>query len=219
MRRARNYFAWQSRLIRPHLGRRVIEIGCGIGNFTREILGCEKIVAVDSEPACVEIVAKEFPGVECFVRDIGRESIADLARFRPDSCLFINVLEHVENDRQAVCDAAELLAPGGSVIIFVPAFQSLFGPIDRHLGHYRRYAPRAIRELADAAGLRVARLHHVNAVGFLGWWANARIFRREAQSEVQIDVFDRWIVPVMSRVETVIRPPFGQSLLAVLRKE
>jgi hypothetical protein len=61
-------------------------------------------------------------------------------------------------------------------------------------------------------------LHYVNSIGFFGWWLNARVLRHEAQSGAQIAIFDRLIVPALSRVESVARPPFGQSLFAVLEK-
>jgi hypothetical protein len=58
----------------------------------------------------------------------------------------------------------------------------------------------------------------MNAVGFFGWWANSHIFKRDVQSAGQIGIFDRYIVPVSSRLEGIIAPPFGQSLFVVLRK-
>ena len=58
----------------------------------------------------------------------------------------------------------------------------------------------------------------MNVIGFFGWWTNAHVFRREAQSERQIQIFDRYLVPVMSRLEGWARPPFGQSLFVVLQK-
>ncbi len=218
MSRARNYFAWQASLVRPELGPCVVECGSGIGNFTGELAGCRKIIALDADPACIEILKQRHPQVCALVREVGNESLADLAQFQPDSCLFINVLEHVENDARAVHDAAEILRPGGSIVILVPAFAALAGPIDRNLGHFRRYSRPQILALASQAKLNVEKFHYLNLAGFFGWWANARIFRREAQSETQIAIFDRWIVPVISRVERAVHPPFGQSIFTVLRK-
>src|SRR5580704_13965811 len=54
MRRAKNYFAWQHRLIRKELGRRVLEVGCGVGNFTAMLLDRDAVVAVDVQPECIE---------------------------------------------------------------------------------------------------------------------------------------------------------------------
>ncbi len=75
-----------------------------------------------------------------------------------------------------------------------------------------------MRTLAQRAGLSVKRLHYFNALGFCGWWVNARILRLEEQSPRQIAFFDRWLVPGQSRLERLLPPPFGQSLFAVLRK-
>jgi SAM-dependent methyltransferase len=221
MARAPNYFAWQARLIVPKVGRRVVEVGCGTGNFTRHLLGRELVIALDIEAACVERLRQRYAGradLRTFVCSPGDAAFADLARFRPDSCVCINVLEHIEDDAGALRGMAAILPAGGVIVLLVPAFPALYGPIDRHLDHSRRYTRASLRRLAAAEGLTVAKLRYMNMVGFFGWWANARIFRRQAQSAGQIALFDRCVVPVMSRVESVVAPPFGQSLLAVLRK-
>jgi SAM-dependent methyltransferase len=215
MSRAVRYFAWQSRLVTPHLGRRVVEVGCGIGNFTGALLERELVVAIDVEAACVGRLQERFPGrpnLHALVCD----DIAGLARFAPDSVVCLNVLEHIEDDAAAVRQMASILTPGGVIVLMVPAFPALYGPIDRNLGHYRRYTRRSMAELAGRCGLQVRAARYMNTVGFFGWWWNARVARRESQSAGQIALFDRVVVPVMSRVEDALRPPFGQSLLVVL---
>jgi SAM-dependent methyltransferase len=221
MAHAANYFAWQGRLVVPELGQRVIEVGCGIGNFTGMLLDRETVLAVDVDPACVERLRERYPdrpNLQSFVCEPSTAAFADLARFRPDSCICLNVLEHIEDDGRALEAMASVLIPGGVIALLVPAFPALYGPIDRNLSHHRRYRRDTLAALALHTGLRVEKLHYVNAVGFFGWWINAHIFRREAQSEGQIRVFDRSIVPWISRLEAIGRPPFGQSLFAVLRK-
>ena len=174
MSKAKNYFAWQYRLIHKELGSRVLEVGCGVGNFTGTLLDREAVIAVD--------------------------------------------VEHVEDDVAALKAVASVLTPGGVIFLLVPAFQALYGPIDKNLGHHRRYSRGAIRSLARRTGLRIRKLHYMNSIGFFGWWANSHILKREAQSEGQIEVFDRYLVPLISAVEGLARPPFGQSLLAVFEK-
>ena len=206
MAQAANYFAWQGRLVAPHLGQRVIEVGCGIGNFTSRLLDRETVLAVDVDPACVERLRERYanrPNLHAFVCEPDTAAFADLAHWRPDSCVCLNVLEHIDNDARALEAMASVLVPAGAIVLLVPAFQALYGPIDRNLSHCRRYS---------------RKLHYVNAVGFFGWWINAHVFRREAQSERQIRIFDRCVVPWLSRLEAIAPPPFGQSLFAVLRK-
>lgn len=221
MARAKNYFAWQGRLVTPELGRRVVEVGCGIGNFTGTLLDRELVIALDIDPHCTERLEQRYPNrknLHVVTCDAVNYAFSELAGFRPDSCVCLNVLEHIEDDGAAIAGMASVLAPGGVIVLILPAFPSLFGPIDKNLGHYRRYTRRSIGRLADAARLRIRRAHYMNVCGFFGWWANAHIFRREAQSEGQIEFFDRYVVPLQSRLESVAPPPFGQSLFAVLEK-
>lgn len=221
MSRAKNYFAWQGRLVLGELGRRVVEVGCGLGNFTRLLFDRDLVIAADVEPPCVERLRQRYPNqanLRAFACDVGSPAFLELRKFQPDSCVCLNVLEHIEDDGGALNAMASILAPGGNIVLLVPAFQSLYGPIDRNLGHYRRYNRASIARLAESSRLRVKKAHYMNLVGFFGWWANARVFRREAQSEGQIELFDRYLVPVMSALEDRVRPPFGQSLFVVLRK-
>jgi SAM-dependent methyltransferase len=221
MSKAENYFAWQSRLVTRELGRRVVEVGCGLGNFTGMLLDREAVIAVDSEPDCIQRLKERYPdrsNLHAFACDAGSPAFSDLARFHPDCCVCLNALEHIEDDRQALHGMASILAPGGVVVLLVPAFPALYGPIDSNLGHYRRYSRGSIARLADAACLRIRKVHYMNAAGFFGWWVNSHILRRRAQSERQIEIFDRYLVPLLSRLEGMVRPPFGQSLFVVLEK-
>lgn len=220
MAQAKNYYAWQARLVDREIGSRVIEAGCGIGNFTQRLLNRDLVVAVDHNPDAIRRLSarRRAPNLRTVIADIAAPEFRDLTRFDADSCVCLNVLEHIEYDCAALSNMAAVIRPGGVVVLLVPAFQALYGRIDRNLGHYRRYRRREIERLAAEAGLRVRRAHYFNSAGFLAWWTNARILRREAHSPAQIRFYDRWIVPALSRMEAVVKPPFGQSLFAVLEK-
>jgi len=218
---APRYFEWQACLVKPELGRRVVEVGCGTGNFTGHLLDRELLVALDIEPACVERVRERFPkrtNLHTLITSPGEVEFASLARFMPDTCVCLNVLEHIEDDAAALGNMASILQRDGSIILIVPAFPALYGPIDRNLGHFRRYTRRSIARLAEEVGLKVRTLRFMNAVGFFAWWVNARIFGRTRQSEAQIEFFDRRLVPLISRAEALLPPPFGQSLFVVLTR-
>ncbi len=204
------------------MGRRVIEIGCGIGNFTGLLLrDREAVAAVDVESCCIDRLMERYPGqanLNAFACDVMAPAFAGLQTFHADSCVCLNVLEHIEDDREALHRMASVLTPEGIIVLIVPAFPSLYGPIDELLGHQRRYTRASISRLAEESGLTVKTAHYLNAIGFFAWWTNAHILMRRAQSAAQIEVFDRYVVPVASRLESWVHPPFGQSLFIVLRK-
>jgi SAM-dependent methyltransferase len=158
------------------------------------------------------------PNMQFRYLDVQDPEFLGLKALRPDSIVCLNVLEHVRDDRLALEHMRQVLIPGGRAVFLLPAFASLYGPIDQNLGHFRRYSKSAWRTLAESAGFRVTHLRYFNLLGFFGWWANARIFCRQAQSESQIALFDRVAVPLMSRIESWIEPPVGQSIYTVLEK-
>jgi len=221
MEKATLYFAWQSELAKAALGRRVLEIGCGLGNFTEQLRDRERVVGLDVDASCVAHHRERFadaPHIRAEVMDAMSPAMLELRAERPDSIACLNVLEHIEDDLGVLRQMHQVLEPGGRVVLIVPAFMALYGPIDRNLGHYRRYTRPMVRKLAGAAGFGVAELRFMNTIGFFGWWANARLLKRTEQGEGQIGVFDRWIVPVMRSVEGLVPPPFGQSLFVVLQR-
>jgi SAM-dependent methyltransferase len=221
MAAARNYFVWQYRLTARDLGQRVVEVGCGTGNFTGFLLERTSVIAVDTEPECVRRLRLRYPNqpnlhVECCGPP--DPAFLELRRFEADSCVCLNVIEHIGRDVDALAAMASILQSGGTIILLAPAFEALYGLIDYQLGHYRRYTKRTLSKTAKSAGLDVVRARYVNLPGFFGWWANSRVFRRQTQSADQISFFDRFVVPVASRIEDIVPPPFGQSIFATLRK-
>jgi len=221
MSRAKNYFAWQGRLVKREIGQRVIEVGCGLGNFTGMLLDRESVVAVDKEERCIELLRQRYSSrdnLQVMRFDVAAENFSTLRHFRADSCVCLNVLEHVRDDLAALRNMSAALVAGGVIVLIVPAFQALYGPIDRNLGHRRRYTLTSMARLAASAGLHVKKARYMNVVGFFGWWTNSHLFKKEAQSETQIGVFDRYVLPLQSKLEHWIAPPFGQSLFMVLKK-
>ncbi|HKE28874.1 MAG TPA: class I SAM-dependent methyltransferase [Bryobacteraceae bacterium] len=221
MESAKRYFEWQSDLAERHLGRRVLEVGCGLGNFTQHLIDREFVVGIDVEPACVHNHRQRFRGranVTSEYLDVLSPEFLELRRYQPQSIACLNVLEHVKDDALALQHMNAVLPAGGTAVLIVPAFKALYGPIDEHLGHYRRYTKRSLTQVAQTAGFEVRILRFLNSVGFFGWWCNAKILKKTEQSSAQIKIFDSLLVPILSRTERWIEPPVGQSLFTVLVK-
>jgi glycosyltransferase involved in cell wall biosynthesis len=211
-----NEFIWE--LIRPYVGRRVLEVGSGTGVMTRYLATREHVVATDIDPQYVELLRRTYadnPKVDVQALDLARLAENGLPRHQFDTIVCSNVLEHVEDDRGALSAMRDLLAPGGRVVLVIPALRALYGSIDEAIGHHRRYTrDEIVHKLADA-GLTVEHLSFFNLLGVAGWFLNARILRRRSVPGVQARLNDR-LVPLL-RLERRLRPPFGMSLLAVGR--
>jgi hypothetical protein len=106
----------------------------------------------------------------------------------------------------------------GRIILLVPAFQFLYGTIDRLVGHKRRYTKRSLKELLNKAGFIVEKIEFMNSLGILGWFLNNRILRRREESVSQVALYDRFFVPLIRRIEKIITPPFGLSIVAIARR-
>jgi 2-polyprenyl-3-methyl-5-hydroxy-6-metoxy-1,4-benzoquinol methylase len=222
MAKARHYRRWQFRLVAPYLAGRVLEIGGGIGNFTADIAGvAESVVSLEPNEYCHrQLVEKTKSLANVTVRNITAEELDRQmpADYRADAAVCMNVLEHLADDELAVNTFGKRLKAGGLLVLLIPAGPWLFGEIDRRLGHYRRYSKPSVRALMQKTGFEIVKLRYFNFIGLWGWWWNARVAKKLTQSDFQIRMFDNGIVPWLSRVEAILPPPVGQSLLVVARK-
>jgi len=209
-----NYAHWIFDLLEPHLGPTVLEVGAGHGTFTELIAAGRDVVATELSQRCVATLHDRFdghPGVAVLSTDV-----AGAVSHGPfDAAVLINVLEHIEDDDRALLDLAPALAPGGRLILWVPAFESLYSDFDRRVGHFRRYRVPQLRAKLISAGLEPVDIRYVNSLGAVAWWVVARQLRRTPTSRGSAQLFDRMAVPVVRRVERRIKMPFGQSILAV----
>ena len=221
MQKAQRYFAWQAKTALDHIGKRVIEVGCGTGNFTRYLLDREAVMGLDVVDRCVSELLERLgnpANVEARVLDVQAQDFLELTSFRPDTVVCLNVLEHIPDHELALRHMNAVLPKGGQAVFLLPASEALYGPIDVKLGHFRRYNKASWNKLAQDAGFQVKISRYFNMVGYFGWWINAKIGKREQQSASQIEFFDSKVVPVMSRVEGWMEPPIGQSIFTVLEK-
>jgi glycosyltransferase involved in cell wall biosynthesis len=213
------YNAFLFEQIRPAIGQRVLEVGAGTGNLTQFLRDRDKVVATDVDPEYVELLRRRFEhhtNVDVAVFDLGAEPPPRLANERFDTIICLNVLEHVADDRGALVRLRDLLAPGGRLVLLVPAHQSLYGTIDEAIGHHRRYERDALVRLLDEVGLQVETRMHVNATSIPGWVLNGKLLKRRSVPGMQARIANR-LVPVY-RLERKLNLPFGLSVIAVARR-
>lgn len=223
---ARNYHRWILDLFAPRLGRRLVEVGAGSGSFSELLLarGPESLTLVEPSREMHRRLVENVGGRAGAARvRIFNDTFARVARRvaeeeRPDSIIYVNVLEHVEDDEAELALMRDALAPGGRLFIFVPALPWLYGSFDRRVGHHRRYTRRGLAAKCRRAGLEVVEAVYFDAAGVLPWWLKYRVLRSERMEPAAVRFYDRFCVPLARRVEALVPPPLGKNVLLVAEK-
>jgi glycosyltransferase involved in cell wall biosynthesis len=212
------YNRWLHDRFDAFLGRRVLEVGSGVGNQTCYFADRERVIASDIEPHYLRELRRRFEDysnvrVASFVFPLSEDARADLRAERPDTIVCMNVLEHIEQDGATLRDFASVLGPGGRLVLLVPALPRLFGTLDVALHHFRRYDRDGLQRLVTESGFDVKEIRYLNRPGVLGWWLNSRVLKRTVLPKGQLTAF-RWLMPFLKREETRL-PSFGMSLLVL----
>jgi glycosyltransferase involved in cell wall biosynthesis len=219
MRRAKGLNRWILRQFHAFLGDRVLEAGCGIGNFTELLLDRRRLICVDNDPLYVEMLNWRLGHLEN-VRTL-KFDLADAAAYaqvkgeRVDTIVCLNVLEHIKADEDVLRAYYDLLEPGGHAIILVPAHMWLYGPCDAAIGHERRYTQVELHAKMQKAGFEIVQMGEFNRLGVPGWWLNKQLGRRDINPR-QMRLFE-WLLPVAKGAEALKLGP-GLSLIGVGQK-
>lgn len=212
-----NYRRWLADLARPYLGEHPLEIGSGLGYYIQEWL--TTVPRFTGSEADDDRLAQLTDRFRAEPRVTVRRLLLPAEEIGSHSAVVaLNVLEHIRDDVEALRSMGGLTAPGGKVIILVPAFQSAMSRFDRAIGHERRYTVPSLTAAGEAAGLRAESVRYVNPMGLLAWYVVCRGLRSRPRNGPFLRTYDRLVVPVLRRLEGARRPPFGQSVLGVFSK-
>jgi len=207
---------------------RTLDVGCGTGGLTAILLRQgHDVVAQDASPAIVELCRRYLERNGLQARAVRTGLIEDIdPDERYDSIVALDVIEHIEDDVAAVAAMRDVLAPGGRLVLSVPAMSSLYGPKDVAIGHYRRYDRGPLVELLERQGFRVASVRYWNLVGVPAVWFTSRVLSRRVDESFRYgdrsraqrllnDALRAWFEGVEAR----LRPPFGLSLIVDARRD
>ena len=219
VRRARGFNRWMLAQFSGFIGQRVWEAGCGIGNFTELLLDRELLLCADNDSFYVEMIGHRFghlENVRTLMMDLAAPGTGrSLQPERLDTIISLNVLEHIEHDRDVLREFYEALVPGGRAIVLVPAHPWLYTACDKTLGHFRRYTPEELTGKFSEVGFRVESSSQFNRLGVLGWWVSGLLGKKEL-SPVQMRAYE-FLLPLAKLMDTLRLGP-GLSLLVVGQK-
>ena len=216
-RHAQRWKAYWSSLVRPWIGGDVLEVGAGIGANTT-ILQTARVRSwrcLEPDPELARQAKSATAGVpHC---SVAVATVATDAARQYDTIVYIDVLEHIERDRDELARAASILRPTGHLIVLAPAWQGLYSPFDKAIGHYRRYNRAALRAKSPA-GCRLEQMAYLDSVGVMLSLLNRTVARKPLPTLRDILIWDRWVVPMSKRVDRLVRFRFGKSILAIWTK-
>jgi SAM-dependent methyltransferase len=214
---AQRWKAYYKSLIAPFFGKRVLEVGAGLGATTAALCDGtqEAWICLEPDPDLLaQLRSRPLPGC-CRPQAGFVATLAPDSRF--DSILYIDVLEHIADDRAELQRASRHLSPGGRLIVLSPAYQFLFSPFDESIGHYRRYT-RATLSALTPPDCRPILLCYLDSVGLLTSLANRLFLRQPLPTQAQILFWDRRLVPLSRLLDRLVGFRFGRSVVGVWEK-
>jgi 2-polyprenyl-3-methyl-5-hydroxy-6-metoxy-1,4-benzoquinol methylase len=221
---ARHFFDWVLDEFDPYLRGRVLEVGAGLGTITHRLVERDPDLSVVAlEPADnvytgLAAFAALEPRVVAHQRTLAEHPVDPDGRF--DAVVYLNVLEHIEDDARELRLAADALRSGGALLVFGPALQWLYSELDYRAGHYRRYGLARLRGLATTAGLEVVSLRYFDVLGVLPYYLAYRLLRHDDISGSTLWGYDRVVVPLSRQLQRLVlpRPPLGKNVILIARK-
>ena len=211
---------WSSR-IRPFISGDVLEVGAGIGSNTGLLSPgtSGRWVCLEPDPNLSANLAANLHGM-VGTRDF-QSVCGTLSSLDPtemfDTIIYIDVLEHIEDDAAELASASKRLRPGGCVIVLSPAHQWLFTPFDAAIGHFRRYNRSSLRKASPPA-LQVETIFYLDSCGIAASSMNQLFLRQSMPTAAQLHVWDSWIIPVSRWVDPLLMYSLGKSIVGVWRK-
>ncbi|MBI2596951.1 class I SAM-dependent methyltransferase [Candidatus Daviesbacteria bacterium] len=217
MSQAEFYNKWTLSKFRKYLKGEILEIGCGIGNFTSTLSKFGKVTSIDIDKHLIDISRKN----NSYNIQVGFGNIEKGQYFFKeklfDTVVCINVLEHINNDTEALKNMFKLLKKGGNLILLVPIYDFLFGEIDKAVLHFRRYNPDNLVKEMQEIGYTVISHRKLNFIGAIGWFISGRILKNKQITEGKIKLFN--LFSPLLYLENIIEPPIGTSILVIVEKE
>jgi ubiquinone/menaquinone biosynthesis C-methylase UbiE len=213
-----NHRRWFADIARPYLGDDPIEVGGGLGDYALEWAPYVRhLTCTEAEPARLvalkDRMAAEAPNVEVRQLLLPSEETANHS-----GLVSYNVLEHIEDDVEALRSMAHLIRPGGAIVVIVPAFPVAMSKVDIATGHVRRYTKASMRRAMTAAGLEIEKLYYANMFGFLGYFVSAKLLGMAPRPGPAITFYDGLVLPATRWIERHFGAPFGQSVVAIARR-
>jgi 2-polyprenyl-3-methyl-5-hydroxy-6-metoxy-1,4-benzoquinol methylase len=222
MESAVHYNTWVYSKLKKFIGKAILEVGIGYGNFFQFVTGYDKYVSIDIDEDVIKTAQNKNDNRTCLVMDAASSEFSKkLGGHSFDTVICINVLEHIPDHEAAYKNMINVLQPGGCLLLFVPAFNFLYNDMDKLAGHERRYVKKMCRELNKLTRTKIVKIEYFNPVGAAGWGLNKLFSHKDlgsSQIDKQVKLFDNFFIYFSKASNPVTKYFIGQSLICVFKK-
>lgn len=216
---AKNWKKYFAKSIKKYIKGKVLEVGAGIGNNTLLLNDGTSpywlLLEPDGKMASgleKDIAEKKFP-YNC---SLIHGTVSNINQTF-DTIIYIDVLEHIEDDAEELKTAATLLNPNGYLVVLSPAFQHIYSPFDKSIGHYRRYNRKMVRKITPP-GIKIESCRYYDSIGYFASLMNKIILKQKMPKLKQIFFWDRYLLPVLTVTDKLFLHSFGKSIIVVWKK-
>jgi 2-polyprenyl-3-methyl-5-hydroxy-6-metoxy-1,4-benzoquinol methylase len=216
-----NYSKWIIELFSPFTGKNVAEVGAGTGNLTKILSEQDvisKVTAFEPSVKMYDYLTKNVNNEKVSTVNSSLFEASDKYTKQFDSIFYINVLEHIEDDKTEIQHIHNSLKDNGYACIFVPALSWLYSDFDKSIGHFRRYHKNQLINLFDSNGFEVVTTKYIDMIGILPWYINFVLMKRSLGQNTT-KIYDQFAIPIIKNLEKIIPSPIGKNLLLVGKKK
>lgn len=212
------YNRWTLEKFKNFIKGQILEVGCGIGSFSKLLLQYGNLTAIDINDEYLKEAKNEIAGqAEIGIGDIEQNKYFFKEKVF-ETIVCINILEHLRDDQRALKNIYQLLAPKGVLILLVPAHKFLYNLIDESIEHFRRYEKEELINQLKNCNFEIVKKRNLNFLGGIGWFIAGKFFSETKVSETKIKIFNL-VSPPFLLLENIFEPPFGTSILVIARKK
>jgi SAM-dependent methyltransferase len=221
---ATNWKKYWITALAPYIKGNVLEVGAGIGANTdlilSNVISVDKITCVEPDDQLAKQIslrkqAEQKHKIEVvvgYLRDVPAEK-------KFDTIIYIDVIEHIDDDKAELLHAVSFLKPGGYLVVLVPAYQYLYSDFDNSIGHFRRYNKQMLKTIGiEKEGCPRKRIFYLDSIGLLASLANKILLKQSYPTISQVKFWDNVMIPFSRIVDVITFQSFGKSLIGVWQR-
>jgi hypothetical protein len=214
-----NWKKYYSQILNKYISGEVVEVGAGLGGTTTFLQNekCKSWICLEPDNDLSKIIEEKInKGIVPNLTTVVNGTIENIEETK-DTIIYIDVIEHIENDKLELELAMNLLNKNGNLLIIVPAYNFLFNNFDKAIGHFRRYDKTMIKNIVPKNST-IEKIVYLDSLGFFTSLLNKFILKQDSPNIKQIKLWDSVLIPISKILDKLFNYSFGKSLLIIIKK-